>query len=105
MNNNFYVYILASKRNGTLYIGITSDLLKRVWQHKNKVVEGFTQRYRVDQLVYYEQCYDARNAIRREKKLKKYKRKWKLDLIEKSNPDWRDLYYDLTTGSSGHAGG
>ncbi|MEF9426040.1 MAG: GIY-YIG nuclease family protein [Candidatus Mariimomonas ferrooxydans] len=96
MEKDYYVYILASKRNGTLYIGITSDLIKRVWEHKNKVVEGFTQKYNVDKLVYYEQYQDAENAIRREKRLKKYNRKWKLDLIEKFNPNWKDLYDDIS---------
>jgi putative endonuclease len=96
MGKDYYVYILASKRNGTLYIGITSDLIKRVWEHKNKLVEGFTQKYNVDKLVYYEQYQDAENAIRREKRLKKYNRKWKLDLVEKFNPNWKDLYYDIS---------
>jgi putative endonuclease len=75
MEKDYYVYILASNRNGTLYIGITSDLLKRVWEHKNKVVKGFTQKHSVDKLVYYEQYQDAKNAIRREKRQKKYNRK------------------------------
>jgi putative endonuclease len=96
MEKDYYVYILASKRNGTLYIGITSDLIKRAWEHKNKVVEGFTQKYNVDKLVYYEQYKDAENAIRRGKRLKKYNRKWKLDLIEKFNPNWKDLYDDIS---------
>ena len=92
---NYYVYILASKRNGTLYVGITSDLLKRVSEHKNKVVGGFTEKYNVTRLVYYE-CYDdPENAILREKRLKKWKRKWKLELIEKANPKWNDLYEEL----------
>ncbi|MBT9132399.1 GIY-YIG nuclease family protein [candidate division NPL-UPA2 bacterium Unc8] len=75
MEKNYYVYILASKRNGTLYIGISSDLIKRTWEHKNKIVEGFTQKYNVDKLVYYEQYQNPENAIRREKRLKKYNRK------------------------------
>ena len=92
----FYVYILASKRNGTLYIGFTSDLLGRVWAHKNDLVEGFTKKYGVHLLVYYE-CSDSRDgALQREKQLKEWRRKWKLALIEKDNPDWRDLYDDLT---------
>jgi len=78
MGKSFCVYILSSKRNGTLYVGVTSDLIKRVWEHKNKLVEGFTERYGVDKLLYYEQFY----AIRREKRLKKYNRAWKIDLIE-----------------------
>lgn len=90
-----FVYILASQRNGTLYIGVTSDLLKRVWEHKNKIVKGFTEKYGVDKLVYYEQCEDIMGAIQREKQLKKWNRSWKLKLIEKKNPKWRDLYFDL----------
>ena len=95
MKKTFYVYILANKRNGTLYIGVTSDLLKRVWEHKEKLSEGFTAKYGVDKLVYYEQFQDAEYALSREKRLKKYNRKWKLDLIEKSNPVWKDLYEEL----------
>jgi len=98
MEKNYYVYILASRRNGTLYIGVTSDLIKRVWEHKNKLAEGFTEQYDVSNLVYYEHFLDAENAIRREKRLKKYNRKWKTELIEKANPDWKDLYEDLTSG-------
>jgi putative endonuclease len=98
MEKSFYVYILSSKRNGTLYIGVTSDLIKRVWEHKNKLVEGFTERYGVDRLVYYEQFQDVAYAIRREKRLKKYNRAWKIDLIEKVNPNWKDLYEGLITG-------
>ena len=98
MEKSFYVYIFSSKRNGTLYIGVTSDLIKRVWEHKNKLVEGFTEKYGVDKLVYYEQFQDAAYAIRREKRLKKYNRAWKIDLIEKVNPNWKDLYEGLITG-------
>ena len=98
MDKNYYVYILASRRNGTLYIGVTSDLIKRTWEHKNKAVEGFTKRYGVDNLVYFEQFNDSENAIKREKRLKKYNRKWKLELIEKENPGWRDLYEELVSG-------
>ncbi|MHB1233605.1 MAG: GIY-YIG nuclease family protein [Burkholderiales bacterium] len=89
------VYILASQRNGTLYIGVTSDLIKRIWEHKNDLVEGFTQKYKVHQLVYFEQHQDMLTAITREKQLKKWNRDWKLALIEKSNPDWRDLWSDI----------
>jgi putative endonuclease len=91
----FYVYLLASKRNGTLYLGVTSDIINRVWQHKNGLTEGFTKKYGVTTLVYYEIYQDAEHAIRREKQLKKWRREWKLDLIEKENPDWRDLYVDI----------
>ena len=86
------VYILASQRNGTLYIGVTSDLVQRIWQHKNDVVEGFTKKYGVHLLVYYELHDDMENAILREKRLKKWNRDWKLRLIEEKNPDWNDLY-------------
>ena len=89
------VYILASKKNGTLYIGVTSDLIKRIWQHKNKVVSGFTEDYQVNSLVYFEQLDDMENAITREKVLKKWNRAWKIRLIEKTNPNWLDLYYDI----------
>ncbi|MFH1076156.1 MAG: GIY-YIG nuclease family protein [Pseudomonadota bacterium] len=98
MEKEFYVYILASKRNGTLYIGVTSDLIKRIWEHKNKYVDGFTKEYNVDKLVYFEQFLDPETAIKREKRLKKYNRKWKLDLIEKMNPEWIDLYNGLISG-------
>ena len=86
------VYILASKRNGTLYIGVTSELAQRVWQHKNNVVDGFTRRYSVYQLVWYELHETMESAIEREKALKNWKRLWKLALIENSNPGWQDLY-------------
>ena len=92
MEKNYYVYILASKRNGTLYIGVTSNLIKRVWEHKEKVADGFTKKYDVDKLVYVEYFRDPENAIKREKRLKKYKRQWKINLIEKDNPQWKDLY-------------
>ncbi len=95
MNKQFYVYILASKRNGTLYTGVTSNLVQRVWQHKNNVIEGFTQKYNVKILVYYEAHGDAENAITREKQIKKWRRNWKLRLIEKSNPQWNDLYDNI----------
>ena len=86
------VYILASKRNGTLYIGVTSDLQKRNWEHKTDLVDGFTKRYRVHRLVYYELHGDTLSAITREKQIKKWNRAWKMDLIEKQNPDWKDLW-------------
>lgn len=89
------VYLLASKRNGTLYVGVTSDLIKRIWEHKNNVVEGFTKRYRVHILVWYEPHVSMESAIGREKAIKAWKRDWKLELIERDNPDWRDLYEDL----------
>jgi putative endonuclease len=89
------VYILASKRNGTLYIGVTSDLIKRIWEHKNDVVEGFTKKYAVHNLVFFEQHEDMHSAITREKQIKKWNRSWKLRLIEGSNPEWQDLYEEL----------
>ena len=92
MNKQPAVYILASKRNGTLYVGVTSNLVKRIWEHKNNNVEGFTKRYGVHQLVWYEIHENMESAIVREKRLKEWKRKWKLELIENNNPYWHDLY-------------
>lgn len=89
------MYVLASQRNGTLYIGVTSDLIKRIWEHKNDVVEGFTRRYGVHLLVYFEQHVTMEAAITREKQLKKWNRSWKLKLIEEHNPDWRDLWPEI----------
>ncbi|MDD4882456.1 MAG: GIY-YIG nuclease family protein [Gallionellaceae bacterium] len=89
------VYILASRRNGTLYIGVTSDLVKRVWEHKGHFVESFTKEYGVDQLVWYELHETMESAITREKQLKKWNRRWKLHLIEEVNPEWKDLYETL----------
>ncbi len=88
---DYYVYILASKRNGTLYIGMTNDLVRRIYEHKQNLVPGFTQQYGVHRLVYYEQTTDSFSAIERERRLKKWKRQWKLALIEKFNPPWKDL--------------
>lgn len=90
-----YVYILASQKNGTLYIGVSTHLIQRIYQHKTKAVEGFTSKYKVDSLVYYEIHDDVRGAIAREKMLKKWKREWKIDLIEQQNPNWDDLYDTL----------
>jgi putative endonuclease len=95
MIKNYYTYILASKRNGTLYIGVTSNLAQRVYEHKHKLISGFTKKYNVDRLVYYEATEDVESAILREKQMKKWKRHWKIELIEKRNPTWKDLYYDL----------
>jgi len=93
----FFVYILASKRNGTLYIGVTNDLLRRVREHKEKYNKNsFTSRYNVEKLVYYEVSDNVESAIMREKNLKAWKRIWKLELIEKENPDWEDLYYKIS---------
>jgi putative endonuclease len=89
---SYYVYILASQRNGTLYIGVTNDIVRRVYEHRSKVVPGFTKRYGVMHLVYFEIFDDIENAIRREKRLKKWNHGWKIRLIEEKNPDWLDLY-------------
>ena len=93
--NQYYVYILFSKRNGTLYVGVTSDLAKRVWEHKNHIVQGFTDKYNVDKLGYYEVCNDINEAIKREKQIKSKKRSYKIDLIEINNPEWVDLYNEI----------
>ncbi|MCL4476286.1 MAG: GIY-YIG nuclease family protein [Nitrospirae bacterium] len=92
---NFFVYILCNKRNGTLYTGVTSDLIKRVYEHKNDLVYGFTKKYSVHCLVWYEMHETTETAINREKQIKKWNRKWKLALIEKNNPEWNDLYDQL----------
>jgi len=89
------VYLLASKRNGTLYVGVTSDLVKRVWEHKDDLVEGFTSKYSVHLLVYYEMHEDMLGAITREKQIKKWNRSWKLKLIERDNPEWKDLWAEV----------
>ena len=89
------VYILASKRNGTLYIGVTSDLQKRSWEHKNDLLEGFTKKYGVHRLVYFELHGKMVSAIMREKQLKEWNRAWKLELIEQGNPDWKDLWREI----------
>jgi putative endonuclease len=91
----FYVYILAKGRNRTFYVGVTSDLKKRIWEHKNEVAEGFTKEHGIKTLVYYEIFEDAENAIKREKRLKKWTRVWKMQAIEKMNPDWDDLYNSI----------
>jgi putative endonuclease len=92
VDKQYFVYILASARNGTLYTGITSNLIKRVWQHKHGMVNGFTAKYKVTILVYYEIHNDPESAIKREKQIKKWRRAWKLRLIENKNPHWEDLY-------------
>jgi putative endonuclease len=92
---NYYIYILASAKNGTLYIGVTNDLHKRVFQHKSKEIDGFTKNYGVDRLVYFESHDTAESAITREKNMKAWKREWKVRLIEKDNPGWRDISDDF----------
>ena len=96
--DQYYVYIMASQRNGTLYIGVTNDLIRRVYEHRNDLIVGFTKKYKVHLLVYYEEANDINAAISREKTLKKWHRQWKIDLIETFNPDWFDLYEDLVAG-------
>jgi putative endonuclease len=93
--HTYFVYIMASKRNGTLYVGVTNDLIKRVYEHKTDIVDGFTKKYSVHKLVYYEATPDISGAIEREKRLKRWNRKWKIRLIEKFNPNWNDLYEEV----------
>lgn len=91
----YFVYILASKLGGTLYVGVTNNLVRRVFEHKSDAVEGFTAKYGIHHLVYFEQFDDIENAIRREKRIKKWNRNWKVRLIEESNPNWTDLYPNI----------
>ena len=93
---SYYVYILASKRNGTLYIGVTNSLVRRIYEHKNDLIDGFSKKYHIHILVYHQRFDDVTSAIQHEKRLKKWNRKWKLALIEENNPEWKDLYEDLT---------
>lgn len=92
----YYLYILASKKNGVLYIGVTNDLIRRVWEHKHNILKGFTRKYHVHKLVYYDVFDDINEAIYREKQMKKWKRQWKINLLEKNNKQWRDLYNDFS---------
>ncbi|HEX3432347.1 MAG TPA: GIY-YIG nuclease family protein [Rhizomicrobium sp.] len=96
MRRCYWTYIMASKRNGTLYVGVTSDIVRRTWQHREGIIPGFTKTYGVKMLVYFEQFDDVRFAISREKRLKFYRRRWKIRLIESMNPEWRDLYELVT---------
>ncbi len=98
MQKNYFTYILTNKPYGTLYIGMTSDLLGRAYQHKNKTFEGFSRRYSLDKIVYFEYSNDVNATVRREKQLKKWNRQWKINLIEEFNPDWKDLYENLIRG-------
>ncbi len=93
--SSFYVYILTNARDGTLYTGITNNLIRRVYEHKSGEIEGFTKKYKTNKLVYFEETPDVQSAITREKRIKKWRRSWKIELIEKNNPQWRDLYYDI----------
>jgi putative endonuclease len=95
MEKNFAVYILASRRNGTLYVGVTSNLPKRAWEHRESVVDGFTKEYGVKNLVWYEMHDNAESAITREKRLKKWNRAWKVRLIEERNPEWKDRFGEI----------
>lgn len=95
MKEHFYVYILSSYQNRVLYIGCTSDLQKRIWQHKEKQIEGFTKKYNVTRLVYYEVYDEAESALKRERNMKEWKREWKIKRIEAMNPEWKDLYEEL----------
>ena len=95
MEKLFAVYILASGRNGTLYTGVTSDLIKRTWEHREKLIDGFAERYDAVNLVWFEQHSSAEEAITREKRIKKWKRAWKIEMIEKANPYWNDLYDEI----------
>ena len=92
------VYMLASQPNGTLYTGVTNDLVRRVWEHRNDTIDGFTKKYGVHRLVYYELHASMIEAIRREKQIKKWRRAWKIELIEKENPEWRDLWPSIVEG-------
>ena len=96
MNRTYYVYILASRRNGTLYVGVTNNLLRRVSEHRDSMVEGFTKKYGVKHLVHFECFEDIHAAIHRETRLKKWRRQWKIDLIQKENPLWDDIFEQLT---------
>jgi putative endonuclease len=91
----YYVYLLASQTRGTIYIGMTNNLARRAFEHREEMSKGFTREYRVKRLVHYEQYNDVRDAITREKRMKKWNRSWKIELIEKDNPEWRDLWFDL----------
>ena len=93
----FWVYILANKPGGTLYVGVTNDLIRRTYQHRNGLIAGFTRRYGVKSLVHFEQYDDPTTAIQREKNIKHWSREWKIDLIVAENPDWRDLYDDIAS--------
>jgi putative endonuclease len=95
MSKSYYVYIITNKKDGTLYIGVTNDLLRRIYEHKEGEIEGFSRKYKLKKLVYYEETNDIISAISREKELKKWQRKWKVKLIEDFNPEWDDLYEKL----------
>ena len=91
----FYIYIMTNKKRGTLYVGVTSDLIKRVYEHRNGLIDGFTKKYNLDKLVYFEVCDHWEGAINREKRLKRWNRDWKIEAVEKENPNWEDLYDEI----------
>ena len=93
--NSYFVYILASKKNGVLYVGVTNNLIRRIYEHKNNLVDGFTKQYFIHKLVYFEETNSIEEAILREKRIKEWKRRWKIELIEKNNPHWNDLFDNL----------
>ncbi len=93
--NQYYIYILAKGRNSTFYVGVTNDLVRRVWEHKEKLAEGFTKKYDVDKLVYYEIHNSVEEAIKKEKLVKKWRRQIKMEVIERVNPEWNDLYFEI----------
>jgi len=94
-----YVYVLTNKPRGTLYVGLTNNLVRRVWEHRGRFVPGFTRKYHLSRLVYYEEFEELAEAVQREGRLKRWRRSWKLELIERDNPDWRDLYPLIADGS------
>lgn len=96
MKTNYYVYIITNKPNGTLYIGVTSNLPKRIWEHKNKLFKGFSKKYNLTKLVWYEVFDSIESAIIKEKQMKEWKREWKINRVLELNPDWQDLYDDIT---------
>ncbi len=91
MQNSYYVYMLANNRNGTIYTGVTNDLVRRIYEHKNKLIRGFTEKHTIDKLVYFEETGDVQSALAREKEIKHWKRAWRIALIEKDNPQWKDI--------------
>jgi putative endonuclease len=95
---DYFVYLMASRRNGTLYVGVTNNLIRRIYEHRNHAVRGFTSQYEVNLLVWFESTPSIEAAIHKEKQIKNWKRLWKIELIEKSNPAWRDMYEDLVGG-------
>lgn len=95
MSPTYHVYIMANHRNGTIYLGVTNNLARRVYEHQEKLFRGFSSTYYTNKLVFYESYADVRDAITREKQIKKWNRAWKIELIERSNPEWRDLWFDL----------